>query len=345
MLSTPPSASTVVSSSLLVLSLSLFSCAGQQTSPEITQLEHQARARAETQAINRQLTAAVLRTATASTSHTVEEYRLGPGDVLDISVFQVEELNRKVRVNGAGSIILPLLGEVRVGGMTSGGVEAVLAHQLGKDYLNNPQVSVFVDKYRSQQITVMGAVQNPGVYNIRKPRTVLEMLSESGGLTAQAGIRVYVQTATKNPQTGEHISQNYIIDLKQLLENGDPQSNPVLRGNDSIHVPEAGVVFVEGAVRRAGAYPMEGEMNILKAIAMAGGTLFEAKEGSIQVFRQNELGKKIVDVDLRAIRDNRQNDIVLQEGDIIVVRSNALKKGFVGFWRGLTGIFSVGKSI
>ena len=105
------------------------------------------------------------------------------------------------------------------------------------------------------------------------------------------------------------------------------------------------MVFVEGAVQRTGAYPMQGEMNILKAIAMAGGTLFEAKEGSIQVFRQNGSGKKVIDVDLSAVRDNRQNDVALQEGDIIVVRHNALKKGFVGFWRGFTGIFSIGKSI
>ena len=300
--------------------------------------------RQDTENLNMMLAATASRQG-SMVSSPVAEYRVGPGDVLELAVFQVEELNLTVRVNGRGTIIVPLLGEVQVANQTTVEIEQQLAQKLGANYIHDPQVSVFVAEYTSQKITVMGAVQQPAVHVVRRPRSALELLSMSGGLDEKAGHRMYVQTVTENSETGRLEPQNLIIDLKQVLENADPQHILMLRGGDSIYVPEAGVVFVEGAVKKPGAYPMQGETNVLKAIALAGGTEFDAKEGSIEVLRPDAAKNQVIPIDLKAVRDNKMPDTVLKDGDIVVVRSNVFKKGLYGIWRGIGGIFSFNKGI
>jgi polysaccharide export outer membrane protein len=332
---------------LIVALVSAFvaGCASQPTSTAPENVQQRVQSRAETYAINQHLALAASLQPAVSQGLGAQEYRVGPGDILEVAVFQVDELNRKVRVSGSGSIILPLLGEIHVGGMTAAEIEAELARELGAKYLRNPQVSVFVAEYRSQQITVMGAVQKPGVFSVYRPRSLMEMLSEAGGLSEEAGRKVYVQAVAPDPQTGKPTQQSLVVDLREVLESGDPRYNIVLHGGDSVHVPKAGVVFVEGAVRKPGAYQMKGDTSVLKAVAMAGGTMFEAEEGDIQVFRPGAGQDQVITVDLKAVRDQTTRDISLQDGDIIVVRSSALKAGFAGFWRGFTGIFSFGKSL
>jgi polysaccharide export outer membrane protein len=334
-------AALIAAGALALLTLSGCAATSEPGSTAVAQV----RSQADTYALNRQLASAAAMRAATTRQYTQEEYRVGPGDVLDIAVFQVEELNRKARVSGSGTLILPLLGEVPVGGKTVAEVERMLAEELGRTFLRDPQVSVFVEEYRSQQITVMGAVEKPGVFNVYRPRNVFEMLSEAGGLTEDAGSKVYVQTVGIDAQTGQPTQDAIIIDLKQVLESSDPTLNVVLRGGDTVHVPRGGTVFVEGAVRKPGAYQMRGEVNVLKAIALAGGTQFEAREGEIQVFRQETGDKQVIDIDLKGIRDGRVPDVALRDGDIVIVKSDLIKRGFAGFWRGFTGIFSLGKSI
>ncbi len=324
----------------------LAGCAGNRSSERIAQLQQQSRARAEVETLNRDLALALAsQSATSNTPQTAFDYQVGPGDILDVAVFQVEELNRKVRVNGTGQIMIPLLGTVYVQGKTTTEVEELLKKQLGEKYLQNPQVSVFVEEYRSQQVSVLGAVKEPGIYEIRKPLTLIEMLSKAGGLNpaeGKPGSKVYVRTVTKDPETNILVPQNLVIDLRTLLSTADPRLNVVLRGGDSIHVPKAGFVFVEGAVKKPGAYPIYGEANVLKVITMAGGTLFEATEGAIEIFREDANGQQVIKVDLKGVRDRRAEDAQLQDGDIVLVRSNAFKKGAATVWRGFSGIFSIG---
>ncbi len=336
---TPPDARRARRWVCTLLTAGLVACASNSTDPE----QYVARQKQlDTESLNMQLAAAAGRQSASPAA--LEEYRVGPGDVLEIAVFQVEELNLKVRVNGRGTVIVPLLGEVGVGDRTTAEVEEMVAAELGERYLHDPQVSVFVAEYRSRQITVMGSVKEPAVHSVQRPHTVLELLSMSGGLNEKAGYRIHVQTAMLDADSGRPEPRNLVIDLKSLLESGDAAYNLVLRGGDSVYVPQAGVVFVEGAVRKPGAYQMQGETNVLKAIAMAGGSEYEAKEGSIQVFRSSE-DDAVIEVDLKAVRAKQVPDVLLQDGDIVVVGSNILKQGFAGFWRGITGLFSFQKGL
>ncbi len=335
----------VVVTAAVVLSAAVISGCASKPLASLPQAQDTPRQK-ETELLNMELAVAASRQSNDTFAAT-SEYRVGPGDVLEIAVFQVDELNLTERVNGRGTIIIPLLGELKVVKKTAAEIEQLLAAQLGDKYLHDPQVSVFVTEYHSQKITVMGAVKEPAVHVVQRPRSVLELLSMSGGLNEKAGYRMYIQTSTKNPETGNIEPQRLVVDLKQVLEmdNTGPLLTMILHGGDSIYVPKAGVVFVEGAVRKPGAYPMQGETDVLKAITMAGGTEFDAKEGSIQVLRPDAKDNQLQEIDIKAVRDNKIPDMTLADGDIVVVRSNTFKKGVYAVWRGISGVFSFGYSL
>ena len=271
-----------------------------------------------------------------------EGYAVGPGDVLEIAVFQVDDLNRKVRVTGDGFIMIPLLGGVQVEGKTTTDIENLLTRDLGENYLHDPQVSVFVDEFRSHQVAVLGAVKDPNIYSIRQPRTVLEMLAQAGGLTDTAGTKVQVRRTILDRDTNSKNKETLLIDLSALLSSGDALEDIVLQGGDSIVVPEAGSVFVEGAVSQPGAYDLRGETNVLKVLSMAGGITYETSKQKIEVYRENDYGEnQVYQVDYEKIRINPASDLILEEGDIVVVHHSGIKRGLSNFWKGITGIFRV----
>jgi len=335
---------TLVLSAALV---SLSACAKRspqtsatQTTANTTSVEkeaEQSRSDFSAQTLNRRLQEVSVGSSTA-----LSDYTIGPGDILELAVFQVDELSRRVRVNGRGKIMLPLLGEIQAAGNSAAEMETELAVLLGEKYLQNPQVSVFVSEYRSQQITVMGAVNQPMVHSVQQPRTLLEVLSMSGGLTSDASKQIHVRTSRLG-ENGKPYQENFVIDLLAMIDSGDAKANMVLQSGDTVFVPQAGVVFVEGYVNQPGAYPMNGTVNVLKAVALAGGVQDVADQKAVQVLRQDLAGStKVMEIDLEAVRDNGTTDLALEDGDIVVVQANGVKKTWSGFWKGLTGIFGIG---
>ena len=270
---------------------------------------------------------------------SVADYRVGHGDVLEITIFQAEELNRTVRVRSDGSISLPLLGLLKVAGETAGELEDVLESRLGAGYLKNPQVSVFVKEHRAHSVSVLGKVNKPGVYYLRRPRTLLEILSEAGGLTQEAG--TMVQLRRERVQRGSPDIQLMTIDIRRLLEGENRGLDLTLMDDDTIYVPKAGVVFVEGAVAKPGAYPLHGAGTVLKAVVLAGGLEFSARDSAVQVIRKNGSQSEVIPVDLGAIRRDPSADVSVFDGDVVVVASNPLKAGLATFWRGIAGVMRV----
>ncbi len=321
--------------------VAITGCSGKKgtISEEALELQQVQAQREKTESLNRQLSTVADQLRMSAGQN---EYLLGSGDVLDIAVFQVEELNKTVRVNGRGSIILPLLGEIQVAGLTARAAEQQLVQGL-TEFLHDPQISVFVAEYRSQEISVLGAVQEPGIKSVTRSRTLLEILTLAGGITEKAGSQIYVQTTDVDPDTQQSLARNTIIELRQLLST--PEYNLVLKGGDTVFVPKAGTVFVEGAVNNPGAFPLEVETTVLKIIAQAGGPKYEAIEDKVQIIRQDgdDDGKPdIITINLDEVRESGQNDVVVQDGDIVVVGINSFKRGMRGFWRGFTGLFTVG---
>jgi len=185
----------------------------------------------------------------------------------------------------------------------------------------------------------MGAVKEPDVYSVRQTRSIFEMLSLAGGLSGSASDKIRVKTKQVNAETGQLIEQDLILSVKKLLEGVEEASSLKLSGGDSIFVPEAGVIFVEGAVEKPGSYVMEGETTVLKAIAVAGGVPWSGKEGSVQVIRDIAGEPHAIDVNLHKVRNQRGDDIVLTDGDIVVVDHSAAKRFLSGFFKTAGQIF------
>ncbi len=270
-------------------------------------------------------------------------YRVGREDRVRIDILGVDELSREYRINGAGAILMPLVGSVQVAGMSLGEMEAAIAEALAQDFLRNPQVSAEVTEYRSQQFTVVGAVESPRVYNTARQTTLIEALAMAGGISGEAGSHVYLTDRVNDPETGVPGTRTLIIDIEDLMREAE-QFNLVLGSDAMINVPRGGFFWVEGAVERPGAYRQRTDTTVLKALAEAGGLTFEADRASVAVMRRDpNTGKwEQLGFDYREIRDDSSQDIRLSAGDVVVVDNSTLRAGWMGFIRVVTPLALLG---
>jgi polysaccharide export outer membrane protein len=191
------------------------------------------------------------------------DYRLGPGDVVRISVFNYPELALETRISQTGNITFPLTGPIAVGDLTAAEAEGRIAGKLRQGgYISDPHVTVVVSQFKAREVAVMGQVKNPGKYPIEKQSRVMDMLAAAGGVTtAEAG-----DTATLLRANGAKL----VIDLKALFE-GSPGQNPEVAAGDTLFVPKAPQFYVYGEVQRPGAYRLQRGMTVSQAISAAGG--------------------------------------------------------------------------
>ena len=248
----------------------------------------------------------------------IEEYIVGARDLLEIKVFESPELNQTVRVSEDGSITIPLLGKVMVGGITKDAVEKKIAALLDEKYVKNAKVSVFIKEFQSNTISIIGAVNNPGMYELIGKRTLLQMISQAGGFSENVGDSLFILRLW---DTGETASLS--INLEDLMEKGNQNLNIPLRPNDVINVPEDKFIkiFVFGSVKRAGALTVrESEkITLLQAIAQAGG-LDEWASNKVLIKRKNENGKDTeIKAKLKNIINGTKPDIELKKGDLVYV--------------------------
>ena len=322
---------------LLAICVAALSAACQ--SPPLPPVDSPAATRA---ALNEELarTAALARGARRGPG----DYRVGPGDLLEIDVFEAKELRRRVRVRPDGVISLPLLGSLAVSGQTTSGLEGMLEERLGAEYLWNPQVSVFVKEYRAHAVSVLGEVNEPGVFYLREPRTLVEILAEAGGMTERAGTLVFVRRKVQNPEPGQLELETVDVDLDAHLSEDGAAADLILSDDDTIYVPKGGFVFVEGAVQKPGAYALQSDGSVMKAITMAGGLAFHASRSKVKVIRRRNGSPEILKVDLTSVEARPTQDLAVRDGDVVVVGSNPLKVTLNGIWRGISGLVSVSGS-
>lgn len=252
----------------------------------------------------------------------VNEYKIGAKDLLEITVFALPELNQTVRVSEDGSITLPLLGKVIIAGLTKEEVEKKLAALLfEKNYLKNARVTVFIKEYQSSQVAVMGAVVKSGMYDLIGHTTLLQMISQAGGLTDRASNEMFILREDKKTRVQSRI----VIDLDDLINNGNQKLNIPLESGDTINIPidQFINVFVFGEVRNPGALQakMSKKINVLQAIAQAGGLTEGASKRGITVTRKDrKSGKETkIRVNLNDVIKGRAPAIELQEGDVVYV--------------------------
>ena len=256
----------------------------------------------------------------------VVEYTVGAGDLLDIRAFGEDDLSRTAQVSTDGSITYPLLGRVEVAGLTVRQIEERLTGLLEKDYLVEPHVTILIKEYRSRKVYVLGAVKEPGYYELRGATTLLEILSRAGGVLPEGGKALVVVRGGGNgdvasPKTARHASpeNTVVVDAYQLLQEGDTSQNLYLNDRDVVYVPKAKEVFVIGEVKIPGAVVFSEKLTLLQAIGQAGGATELAATRRVQLVRVTDGMKQSYRYNLNDIMEEKGEDVPLRPDDVIVV--------------------------
>lgn len=245
---------------------------------------------------------------------------IGPGDLLEISILGVDELSKRVRVLGDGTITMPLLGNFRVAGFTVKEAEGLITRMLtAKKLINDPNVSIFVAESVSGSVTVQGAVAKPGVYELFGQSTLLEILGRAGGLNSERGAEILI---LRRQADGEQESLQ--VDATRLVEEGDVSLNIGLLPGDIVMVPVARRlrVYVTGAVKRPGAveYSSSEGITILQAITAAGGPSERANLKKVTLRRRLADGtEESTQINVKKIQHGKAPDIPLERNDTVVV--------------------------
>lgn len=251
----------------------------------------------------------------------LQEYRLGPGDSVEVTVLGESDLTRTVAVRPDGMINLPLIGDVLASGLTPTQLADRIAAGL-KAYLKNPQVSVSVREFRVERafVYLVGQVARPGSVEIQKGWTVMEVMAVAGGVTPRAALR---QASIIRRGTGQTIA----LDLDRLLLKGDRSANAAVEPGDIIMVPTLqNRVLVLGSVRGPGAYDLDDDARLLDALARAGGAADRAATNNIGVIRNGPNDRPVVTtVDMeKIVKGDGSQNLLLQNGDIVFVPASAL---------------------
>jgi polysaccharide export outer membrane protein len=300
------------------------------------------------------------------------EYVLGPGDVLAIRAFDFEDLNQHVRVDDDGTITVPLLETIAVAGRTVTEVQSDLTTRLG-EYMFEPHITVFVEEYRSQHVSVIGAVRKPGLVTLtNRGFKVLDAISAAGGMGESASGRIYLlpaeartdlesgaaidiadpaleQTLAMEAAQGGAAAQPatsapIMIDTNQVGQGVESFffSLPV-RPGDVVVVANSGHFLIQGWVDRPGTYPLRPGLTLRGAMATGGGLSFPAKKNCVRVFRLAPAGgTTMYEVNYEDILERTTPDIFIQEGDVIEVASSKLKLVPYGFYKVAVDVIRVG---
>jgi len=237
---------------------------------------------------------------TFPSEHKEKEYEVGPEDVLEITVWDHEDLKREVVVSREGVFSYPLIGTVSANGLTIEKLEQEITKRLAGKYIIDPQVTVIVKEYKSKKVFVLGEVggsgKGPGTYPLTGKTSLIEILTLAGGPTKDAGSEVIIirpRNRSSNPVTLEQVGkedQVIRVNLRKLLE-GDTSQNLYLEPNDTVYLPRAAYFYVYGQVKNPGKYNLEKDTTVLKAITTAGGATEKAAVNRTKVVRERE-GKK-----------------------------------------------------
>jgi polysaccharide export outer membrane protein len=296
------------------------------------------------------------------------DYVVGSGDVLGIRAFDFADLNGRVRVDGEGNVMLPLLDTVSVKGLTVSEVEKALTKRLG-EYMYQPYVTVFVEEYRSQQVVVVGAVEKPGLVTlVDRNSTVLDAIAAAGGMTGGAAGRIYLIPGEQRGAVDAEMLANVLkggAGAEAVLDKPNAEVRPLMldskeapqgiesffyslpvRGSDVIVVGAAGNFILQGWVHKPGTYPVQPGLTLRGALATGGGLRFAANRNRVRVHRLTADAK--IDTETLSYSDiveERIPDVFIHEGDVIEVASSKAKLVPYAFYELVTDLIKVGAGL
>lgn len=287
-------------------------------------------------------------------AQTPEDYRLGPGDQINVHVTNLEEIpDKPYSVDEGGFVYLPMTGQVQVGGRTAGEV-AIIFREILKRYLVEPDVTVSLTTFRSQPITILGAVANPGTHQLEGHKSLFEVISLVGGLRPDAGYKINItrqltQGRIPLPDAADDPTGKFSIasvTIKSVLEASDPNENIEIKPQDVISVPLGELIYVIGAVKKPGGFVLTDHESLttLQLMALAEGLdRFAAPRRARLLRAVNPSGTARVEtpLDLKRIVDGRDHDIELRANDVLIIPSSAGKAAAV---RSMEAVIGLGTS-
>jgi len=263
-------------------------------------------------------------------------YVLGPDDQVIIRVLDVDEFDGKpTTVDLEGFIDVPLIGHVKANGLTAEQLQAQLAVQLSK-YIRAPNVTVTLEELKSQPVSVIGAVTQPGSYHLNGHNTLIQVLSEAHGLSQEAGDSIKITRHKEwgpiplrqctEDSTGRFYTAS--VDTKLLLQARDPAANVTIKPNDVVSVPRAEMIYVVGAVNKSGAFVLSQResITVLQAVSMAEGLEKTAAGGRAKIIRNGGSGQRVeIQADVSKILSGEAPDLPLNANDILFIPNSAAK--------------------
>lgn len=270
----------------------------------------------------------------------VDGYRLGPDDQVSIRVQDLDKLQldgtSAPRINVNGDLDLPIIGHVHAEGLTTDELKTAIAGKLS-NVLNNPSVSVSIVQYRNHPVSVLGSVRNPGVFQVAKTKRLLEVLSLAGGLATDAGDNVKISrlktagplplpNVTEDAATGYQVGT---INVRPLMQATDPSLNIPIADGDVVYVAKAELIYVMGAVKRAGGFPLgdRSQLSVLQAMSLAEGLSQVAAPGGARLLREQKPGQQRIEIplNLKPILAGSAPDVPLQANDILFIPTSGVK--------------------
>jgi polysaccharide biosynthesis/export protein len=269
----------------------------------------------------------------AALAQSGESLRIGPGDQIHVTVVDSPELDQHPRVTDAGEVPLIGVGAVKIAGLTPAeAATAVHDKLIAAHYLNHPEVTVTVEQYATQTVSVLGQVRASGAYPIGTARPVVDVLALAGGLNEVADRNIVIERRG-DPEHPLHynLANDGVVAL---------QTSVLVYPGDTVMVPKAGIVYVLGDVNRPGGFVMDNnstELTLLQALARAGGVSRTAKQGHAKLLRKDATGYHETQLSLGEIQKGKQQDIALAPGDVLYVPFSYAKNIAVS---GSSGIIS-----
>ncbi|MBL8204259.1 MAG: polysaccharide biosynthesis/export family protein [Blastocatellia bacterium] len=267
-----------------------------------------------------------------------KSYRIGVGDLLDVRVLNHPEMSRKMRVEGDGTVRVPVVGNITATCLTESQLSQMITEKFRK-WIREPYVDVFIEEYSSQPVAVIGAVDKPGRFQLQRRVRLIELLTYAGGPKLdKAGHTLHlIRSGEKDlcsleaiPQasvpTEDPIPQLLSFKLKDLLT-GSVDANLYVQPGDIISLPEADQIFVTGFVHKPGPFPLNTKITLTQAVGMAGGYMPEASKKKVRLIRQNPNSNSRAEqiINIEDIEKRKMDDIVLQANDLIEVPNSAGK--------------------
>jgi len=198
-----------------------------------------------------------------------------------------------------------------------------------------------ITEYGANEISVTGLVRQPDLYKVKEGRNAFEMLTMAGGLAPKAGRYMHITTRKRNEANSRFETVRIIVDMPSYInpvksedfENQRKIRNLVLKDGDNVYIPEAGLVYIDGAIEKPGSYAIQNDTTIFSLIALAGGANWTSSQRKVSVVRKFAGESKVHEINLARIKSGKDPDFELQSGDLLVLGYNPLKRGLEGFFK------------